>query len=92
MAPISETNFMLVHMHPPICVSNPHMHVLHLPSRCDALAVTYTHTPHRLLCVHSPGNNLGAEGAAALAPALAQLKGLTELWLNGECAIGLCPL
>ena len=31
-----------------------------------------------------PGNNLGPEGAKALAPSLAQLKQLTRLWLTRE--------
>ena len=35
-----------------------------------------------------PGNNIGAEGAKALAPALGHLTQLTMLFLDGECDNG----
>ena len=41
---------------------------------CDAVCLT----------MMAPGNNLGPEGAKALAPSLAQLKQLTTLGLNSE--------
>ena len=40
-----------------------------------------------LLCVGytmTPDNNIGDEGAKALAPALGRLSQLTELYLHGE--------
>ena len=37
-----------------------------------------------------PGNKLGAKGAAALVPALMEMKGVTELNLGGTCALWHC--
>ena len=39
-------------------------------------------------CTMIPGNNIGAEGAKALAPALGHLTQLRELDLGGECDNG----
>jgi len=36
------------------------------------------------------GNNLGAEGAAALAPALGRMPNLTQLDLSGKCSVCIC--
>ena len=41
-------------------------------------------------CVDESGNKVGPEGAAALAPALIEIKGLTKLNLGGKCALGHC--
>ena len=38
----------------------------------------------------APGNRLGAEGAAALVPALMEMKGMTELNLESTCALWHC--
>ena len=35
-----------------------------------------------------PGNSIGPEGCTALAPALKEMEGLTELHLYGKCVIG----
>ena len=37
--------------------------------------------------MHGPDNDLGPDGADALASALPPLKGLTTLKLGGECVI-----
>ena len=44
------------------------------------------HTPFVLF--DEPGNQIGAAGATALAPALNEMKGLKELWLHRTCVIG----
>ncbi len=41
-----------------------------------------------VLCVNSKGNNIGDDGAKALAPALAELKALTTLGLSGKYVLG----
>ena len=38
-------------------------------------------------CVDEPDNDLGAEGAAALVPALMEMKGMTKLDLSRTCAL-----
>ena len=37
-----------------------------------------------------PANGLGAKGAAALVPALMEMKGMTKLDLAGSCAFWCC--
>ena len=41
------------------------------------------------LCCDEPGNGLGAEGAAAVAPALAKMVNMTTLDLSSAC-VGVC--
>ena len=37
-----------------------------------------------------PDNDLGVKGAAALVPALMEMKGMTQLDLGGTCALWFC--
>ncbi len=71
-------------------VHNTEQDRTHSPSIYPCLSSQqHTYTPHPfVLCVNSKDNNIGDEGAKALAPALAELKALTTLLLGGKWVLG----
>ena len=68
--------------------TNPFTHKHTTDSHSDT-APGLSHTP--FVYVSEPGNNIGDEGARALADGVKGLKGLKGLYLGGECVIGFWP-